>query len=249
MFFFVSPEDVVSFPGTTVKGRVRIEVLKLRPHIQDLNFPPPPPPPPPPPHLVLVPHLGTSIHSFQNVQARALHIHAFFTRLRNPLHASAICHQHVHADRRSIADLFVNKWNEDSKEGIRCAREKNSTFMIIAHEYQTLQSWHDLHGPLVQLLVPLPCSIILLLSSFCNLFCFVLLSNTFAHLNRLMTSFERCFSYTSFFLLLSVLKISFEHRLFNTSFFLLLFGLKIRFELWTSPVLHQFPSIAFWTED
>lgn len=37
-----------------------------------------------------------------------------------------------------------------------------------------------------------------------------------------MTSFEQCFSYTSFFLLLSGLKISFEHRLFNTSFFLLL---------------------------
>jgi hypothetical protein len=102
--------------------------------------------------------------------------------------------------------------------------------MIIAHEYQTLQSWHDLHGPLVQLLLLLLCSIILLLSSFCNLFCFSLLSNTFAHLNSLMTSFEQCFSYTSFFLLLSGLKISFEHRLFNNSFFLLLFGLKIRFE-------------------
>jgi len=63
VFFLVSPEDAVSFPGTTVKGRVRIEVLKLRSHIQDLNFPPPP-------HLVLVPHFGTSIHSFENVQAR-----------------------------------------------------------------------------------------------------------------------------------------------------------------------------------
>jgi hypothetical protein len=80
-------------------------------------------------------------------------------------------------------------------------------------------------------------------------FVFFLLSNTFAHLNRLMTSFEQCFSYASFFLLLSGLKNSFEHRLFNTSFFLLLFGLKMRFEQKKSPVLHQFPSITFWTED
>lgn len=120
--------------------------------------------------------------------------------------------------------------------------------MIIAHEYQTLQSWH---GPLVQLLLLLPCSIILLLSSFCNLFCFfcsqillhtwtdwwLVLSNAFLT----PVSFY-CFldwrvlniaflTPVSFYRFLDWrLGFNFEHRLSYTSFLLLLSGLKISLE-------------------
>jgi hypothetical protein len=134
--------------------------------------------------------------------------------------------------------------------------------MIIAHEYQTLQSWHDLHGPLVQLLLLLLCSIILLLSSFCNLFWFfcsqillhtwtdwwLVLSNAFltpvsfyCFLDWRLVLNIAFLTPVSFYCFLDWrLGLNFEHRLSYTSFFLLLSGLKISLEhrlLYTSFLL------------